>query len=129
MGMALYNDLTYVGKYYYSQTLNNILDGMGVEPCGGVMEPMIESSQVESKQQYNASVSYYTNKTIQQYGLIKPTGHDIEHKICISYGYEFNIPPQDIAHIDNLHTMDSYTNRHLKRTYNIIDEKNKWILR
>ena len=127
--MGLYNDLTYVGKYYYSKVLNNILDDMGMETGGGVMEPLMESSPTTSKQQYHSQVRYHTQKSIQQYGLVKPTGHDIEHKICISYGFEFNIPAQDIAHIDNLHTMDSYTNRHLKRTYNIIDEGNKWILK
>ena len=101
---------------------------MGVGLGGEVMEPIIESSPTTSKQQYNASVQYYTKKSVEQYGLVKPVGHDIEHKICMSYGYENNIPPKNIAHIDNLHTMDSYTNRHLKRTYNIIDEKNRWIL-
>jgi hypothetical protein len=54
-------------------------------------------------------------------------GPHIDHKISIRYGYDNNIPAENIAHISNLRMLSAKDNL-AKRTNNFVDEKNKWIL-
>lgn len=51
----------------------------------------------------------------------------IDHKISIKWGFDNNIPPKLIAHIDNLRMM-WWKDNFIKNIVCEIDEKNKWIV-
>jgi hypothetical protein len=55
------------------------------------------------------------------------SGFHIDHKISKRFGYDNNIPAQDLAHPSNLHMM-WWEDNFLKGTDNIVDEHNAWIL-
>ena len=53
--------------------------------------------------------------------------YHIDHKLSIRWGFDNNIPPRLIAHIDNLRMM-WWKDNFIKNIVCEVDDKNKWIV-
>lgn len=79
---------------------------------------------------YNQAVDIVTENNKHNVPGIHKRGfytYHIDHKISKRFGYDNGISPEAIGHPSNLHML-WWKDNVLKRTDNIIDEENKWIL-
>ena len=103
---------------------NRILNRLLKHKNFGLPNHWITRHLIETKEEVSLKkvrcISGYRKKVMKLTELVKHlvpgvekrgfTTHHIDHKIPVWYGYKTNIPPEEIAHIDNLRMLPAKDN-------------------